>query len=69
LPPFKTPNTAEMRRSDTEIARSGFGEFTGGFTGRTFYTKGGRISNTEMRNSYVYRDVPSWVRPAQKTRR
>jgi hypothetical protein len=25
-----------MRRSDTEIARSGFGEFTGGFTGRDF---------------------------------
>jgi hypothetical protein len=29
LPPFKTPNTAEMSNRDTEMARSGFGEFTG----------------------------------------
>src|SRR5207237_8510215 len=39
LPPFKTPNTTEMSNSDTEMARSGFEEFTGRIYVKNFLHK------------------------------
>src|SRR5205823_3583242 len=49
---------AEMRSRNTEIARSGFGEFTDRICGKNFYTKTSQISNSRMQTySFLLRQA------------
>src|SRR5207302_4163456 len=49
---------AEMRSRNTEIARSGLGEFTDRICGKNFYTKTSQISNSRMQTySFLLRQA------------